>query len=144
AAIDSEPRWLDMRWARDVDRLDLRHAAFRDAIADIAAPIHGVAKDNLASEDLRQQRRLRRATITALALVATLAVSSTVGAIIAVNERGRAVTQRARAEEAQAVAEEAQAVAERAQAVAEEERANAELAARSATAQSLAAQAAVL
>ena len=53
----SEPLVLDMRWAHAAERLTLRDARFRDAVAEIAAPIHGRAKDDLEDEDTRAQRR---------------------------------------------------------------------------------------
>ena len=55
-----EPRHLDLRWARDEQQLDLRQSRFREAVADLAAPIHGMAKDELEGEDIRQYRRARR------------------------------------------------------------------------------------
>ena len=56
-----EPRHLDLRWARDETHLDLRHSAFRDAIAQLAAPIRGIPKDELEGEDIRLHRRARTA-----------------------------------------------------------------------------------
>ncbi len=55
-----EPLFLDLRWARDDLHLSLQHARFRDAIAQLAAPMHGVSKDELEGEDVRQHRRARR------------------------------------------------------------------------------------
>ena len=60
AAIIEEPRHLDLRWAHDETDLDLRNSGFRSAIADLASPMHGVAKDELEGEDIRQHRRARR------------------------------------------------------------------------------------
>ena len=42
-ALAEEPRHLDLRWARDETDLDLRNSRFRSAVADLAAPMHGVA-----------------------------------------------------------------------------------------------------
>ena len=44
-----EPRHLDLRWARGETQLDLRHGRFREAVADLAAPMHGLPKDELES-----------------------------------------------------------------------------------------------
>ena len=52
-----EPLFLDLRWARDERHLSLQHSRFRDAIAQLAAPMHGVSKDELEGEDVRQHRR---------------------------------------------------------------------------------------
>ena len=154
-ALDSEPRWLDLRWARDDTQLDLRNGRFRAAIADLAAPIHGLAKDDLESDDVRQQKRARRLAITGVAAVAVLAVVSLVGALIAVDQRQTADTQRRRAEteseraetqatRADAAAQDATDQAQRADAAAQDateqaERADAE--ANRATSRGLAAQA---
>ena len=76
-----EPRHLDLRWARDEDQLDLRHGRFRGAVADLAAPLHGMAKDELESEDVRRHRRgmrlARAAVIALLAFAVTAAVATT-------------------------------------------------------------------
>src|SRR3954453_5685520 len=69
-----EPLFLDLRWARDDRHLSLRHSRFRDAIAQLAAPMHGMSKDDLEGEDVRLHRRAMRwrwavATLAALALM---------------------------------------------------------------------------
>ena len=65
-----EPFHVDMRWARAEVQLDLTDGRFRDQIADLAAPAHGMAKDELAGEDVRQHRRaLRQAVAAGVALV---------------------------------------------------------------------------
>ena len=73
--------WLDLRWANEdrlaPDALDLRNTRFRDPVASLAAPIHGVPKDELEGEDVRQHRRsvrLRRAAIAGLAAVTVVAL----------------------------------------------------------------------
>ena len=111
-ALDSEPRWLDLRWARNEDQLDLRNGRFRAAVADLAAPVHGIAKEDLEGEDVRQQRRARRMATTGVALVGLLAIVSAVAAVIAVNRSDEARQQRnvarARSEEATTQRNEAQ------------------------------------
>ncbi|GIE75051.1 hypothetical protein Aph02nite_10010 [Actinoplanes philippinensis] len=82
--FDEEPLHLDLRWARDDRHLTLRHSRFRDAIAQLAAPMHGVTKDDLEGEDVRQHRRagrLRWAAVTSLALLALLTSVSGVFAV---------------------------------------------------------------
>jgi hypothetical protein len=97
-AFVSEPRWVDLRWARDRDDLELRDTRFRDAVADIAAPLHGVAKDDLESEEVRQHRRTVRTAIAAGAMLAVLAVVAAVAGVFAVVQRDEARDQRAEAE----------------------------------------------
>ena len=74
-----EPRHLDLQWARTETQLDLRHSRFRDAIAQLAAPIHGLAKDELESEDIHLHRRtvrLARSAIATLVVLLLVAVFS--------------------------------------------------------------------
>lgn len=86
-AFAEEPRHLDLRWAHadtDPQKLDLRNSEFRSAIADLAAPIHGVPKDELEGRDLREHRtarRLRRIATTALVI---LAIALGIAAVTAV------------------------------------------------------------
>ena len=83
--FDDEPRHLDLRWAHEETELDLRHSRFRSQVAEIAAPLHGKAKDELEGEDIRLHRRALRlawggaaalVVLTAFALVAALYATS--------------------------------------------------------------------
>jgi len=106
AAIRTEPRHLDLRWARTDEQLGLRNASFRAAIADLAAPMHGVSREDLEGEDVRQHRRAMRLAWGGAALLALVTVLAVLAATFAVrfanraqaNER-RAVAQRERASE---------------------------------------------
>ena len=95
---DSEPLFLDLRWTKELadgeKSLDLNNLKFRDAIATLAAPIHGMPKDELEGEDIRQfrlARRLRRAAISGLAM---LTVAAVIAASVAVIQRDRAEARR--------------------------------------------------
>ncbi|WP_131822418.1 WD40 repeat domain-containing protein, partial [Mycobacteroides saopaulense] len=73
----------------------------RDKLTDIAAPIHGKPKYELASEDLREQqrfRRFRRLAITALAVLLVTAIAAASLAFIkqreAERQRNEAIHQR--------------------------------------------------
>lgn len=81
-----EPLWVDLRWARGQDKLSLRQSAFRAAVLDLAAPLHGRPKDELDGADVRQYRRNRRTAIAAVALLALLAAAASVAAIQAVQQ----------------------------------------------------------
>src|SRR6185369_2742799 len=50
-----EPKWVDLRSYRE--RPDPRDGKFIEAGADFAAAIHGLPKEDLLSQELRQQRR---------------------------------------------------------------------------------------
>jgi WD40 repeat protein len=73
----SEPGWVDMKWAQGIDHLSLRHLQFRGAVVDLASAIRNVPKSELDSEDVRQQRRaqmLARSAVAVLTLLLALAV----------------------------------------------------------------------
>jgi WD40 repeat protein len=92
--LSEEPLYVDLRWARDIDGLSLRHARFREAAVSIAAPIRGTTREALYSEDARQfkrNRRLVRGLQLSIALVAILAV---IAAVVAWRQRTDALAQR--------------------------------------------------
>lgn len=91
--LAAEPLWVDLRWAHTEGVLDLRHTRFRQAVLDIAAPLHGRDKDEMDGEDVHRHasaQRLRRAVVAGLAGLTTVAV---VAAVIAVRARDDAERQ---------------------------------------------------
>lgn len=86
----SEPRHLDLTWARTATDLSLRHSRFRDAVADLAAPIHGIPKDELEAEDIREHRRGVRARRAAFAALVALLVLAGASTVVALDQRNRA------------------------------------------------------
>lgn len=75
--FDEEPRFVDLRWARSSTDLDLTHPGFREAVADLAAPLHHRPKAEIASEEVRQHRLfvlVRRLSVTALLLLLAIAI----------------------------------------------------------------------
>jgi hypothetical protein len=93
----AEPLWVDLRWASTEAHLDVRNTRFRSAMADLAAPIYGLARDDLDAEDLHEYRRARRVRTTATAIVALLAVTATISTLLAIGQRNDARNQRATA-----------------------------------------------
>jgi WD40 repeat protein len=89
----AEPLWVDLRWARNEQHVSLRNPGFRDAVADLAAPLRGLPKDELVGEDIRQHRRVRRLARGAVALLALLAVLASSAAVVAVGQRNEARNQ---------------------------------------------------
>ena len=73
---------------------DARSAVLRDKITALAAPIHGKPKDQLAGDDLREQRRFRRLRAAAVSGLVVLTVVAVVAALIAVVQRQHAIQQR--------------------------------------------------
>jgi hypothetical protein len=85
-----EPLYLDLRWARDDLHLSLQHVRFRDAIAQLAAPMHGVSKDELEGEDVRQHRRARRLSVVAVTALVVLTLVTSLTGFVAVRNAERA------------------------------------------------------
>jgi WD40 repeat protein len=88
-----EPLWTDLRWARELPDVSLRNPRFRDAAADLAAPLQGMPKDELIGEDIRQHKRTRRLARAAVVTLLVLTAAAIVGALIAVLQSNRARAQ---------------------------------------------------
>ena len=58
--LPEEPRYVDATWTRAAESLSISQPLLREAVADLAAPLHGIPKDALDSEDVRQHRRTIR------------------------------------------------------------------------------------
>ena len=88
--FSDEPRHLDLRWARVDTHLDLRNSRFRAAVADLAAPMHGIAKDELEGEDIRQHRRARALARGGVSVLVALVVVALVTSALAITGQRRA------------------------------------------------------
>ena len=124
-AFDTEPLWVDLRWARGESHLSPKDPRFQDGVADLAAPLHGRPKEDLIGEDVRQYRRamlLARAGVATLAILAVLLAGSTMFAWLQRNEatvqRDAAANEARVRATAQADAEMRRAEAERQQRIA--------------------------
>ena len=93
-----EPRHLDLRWAHDEKQLDLNNGRFRNAVAEVAAPLHGRSKDEIEGEDVRQHRRTVRTAWSAAATLAVLTVAALVAGGVAVVNAHKAEQRRIQAE----------------------------------------------
>lgn len=89
----TEPLWVDLRWARSGEALSLRHTAFRLAVLDIAAPLHGRSKDELDGDDVRQFARTKRLATGAITALVALTLLSVAAAIFALRQRDEALRQ---------------------------------------------------
>ena len=63
----AEPKWVDLSAYRD--GADPRDARFLDLGADFAAAIHGMPKEDLLSQEVRQQRRALSLAVGAACLL---------------------------------------------------------------------------
>src|ERR1035438_1310136 len=90
-AFAQEPRWVDLRWARDsADSLRSADPRLQDAVADLAAAIRDVPKDTLIGEHIRRRRRTVQAAIAVAAALVVLLAFSLTAAFIAKAQRDRA------------------------------------------------------
>jgi WD40 repeat protein len=86
----AEPLWVDLRWAREASRLSARNPRLQDDVATLAAPLRGIAKDDLVGRDIVLHRRAVRLTQVAVTLLVLLALGATSGALVAVDQRNTA------------------------------------------------------
>jgi len=86
----AEPLWVDLRWAREEQDLSMRNPRFRDAVGDLAAPLHGKPKDELIGEDISQHRRTVRLARAAVALLVLMLATALVGGVVALVQRAAA------------------------------------------------------
>lgn len=138
-AFRVEPLYVDLTWAHRAPFL--HDARFRDAILDLAAPLHGRSKDDLDSEDLRQHRRTLRIAWSAAAVLALLAAALGLAAVYATGQRDFARQQTAIANQQTAVANEQKSKAVEQSHIADQQRRLAEERQMTALSRQLAAQA---
>lgn len=89
-----EPRHIDVRWADGRSGLTLDDLQFRDAVADLAAPLRNLPKDELIGSDLREHKRAMRLARSAIAVLSVLLVVALVAAVFARNNAVRADNRR--------------------------------------------------
>lgn len=90
-----EPLWVDLTpQAVPAGQLSMRHARFRDAVATVAAAIHGLGKDQIDSEDARQHRRAALIGRTAVAVLTALTVALAAITAVAFAQRDTAIAER--------------------------------------------------
>jgi WD40 repeat protein len=121
-----QPLYVDLNWVDKSEQLSLRHAGFRSAMLDLAAPLHGRPKDDLDSEDLRFHRRTLRLAWSAVALLTVLSISLALAAFYATRQRNDANTQRRNAEAQRRTADEQRLIAEERRQEADKQRLRAE------------------
>jgi WD40 repeat protein len=82
-ALREEPRWIDLRWAQQVEQVDRRNPRFLECLADLAATLRGLQKDSLIGEDVRQHRRTLRLAGAAIAVLSVLTLVVSTLAVVA-------------------------------------------------------------
>ena len=84
----AEPKWVDLRAYRD--GANPRNARFIEAGADLAAAIRGMPKEDLLSQEVRQQRRAVNLALSAAASLLVLAGLAGWQWTVATEQRDRA------------------------------------------------------
>jgi WD40 repeat protein len=102
---DQPPLWVDLRWAREARDLSPSDPRFTDAVVSLAAPIHDRRKDDLAGEEVRQQRRTIKIVRTAVLTLVILTMLAIAGGIVSLLERNTALHQAAVARSRQLAAQ---------------------------------------
>src|SRR5262245_15523541 len=93
-----EPRHIDLRWAHTDEHLTLRNSRFRGAIAELAAPMRGVSKDDLESQDVRRHRRALQLAWSVVIGMAVLTITAVGLLVVALHNASQARSERAAAE----------------------------------------------
>jgi WD40 repeat protein len=93
-SLPDEPFYIDVSGDAPWDPGE---PVFRDKVTSLAAPVHGKPKDQLAGDDIREQRRFRRLRAAAALGMAVLLVASVVAGITALHKRRAADAARDRA-----------------------------------------------
>ncbi|RSM40759.1 TIR domain-containing protein [Amycolatopsis balhimycina DSM 5908] len=101
----TEPRWVDLRPLREAEEIGRRAPRFVDAVADLAAAVREVPKDDLVGAHLRYHRRAMRLFIVGVLGLVVLLATSTVAAVVAVEQRNTAQVQTMNATSRQLVAQ---------------------------------------
>jgi tetratricopeptide (TPR) repeat protein len=100
--FSSEPKWVDLRTYRQ--GASKRDRKFTELGADFAAAVRGMPKEDLLSEEVRQQRRALTLAWSAVALLFVLGVTAGWQWKVAADEKRIAEQQRDRAERTLAAA----------------------------------------
>ena len=98
----AEPKWVDLTAYRE--GADKRDARFTELAADFGAAIHGMPKEDLLSQEVRQQRRALGLAWSAAGSLLILFAAATVAGFLAYRAQQEAVAQRNRAEQTLAAA----------------------------------------
>lgn len=93
-AFRESPRWVDLRWLHDVKQVERSNPRLQECVADIAAAVREVPKDELVGEHIRQHRRTMRLTQGGVTVLAVLLIAAVVAAIVAFHQRDSAIAQR--------------------------------------------------
>ena len=86
-AFAEEPRWTDLSWFDAPGSSGPADPRFTEKVADLAATIRGIPRDELLGEDVSQHKRSWRLARTAIGALSLLLIASVVASIIAIAQR---------------------------------------------------------
>jgi MTH538 TIR-like domain (DUF1863) len=89
-AFDEEPRWVDCRWSDSSAQVSRANPDLQQVVADVAATIRGVAKDELVGVHVREHKRTVRLASAAVTALVTLLVVAVAAAVVAITQRNTA------------------------------------------------------
>lgn len=92
--FDEEPYYLDLRQFKKENQLSLRDPQFLDAVATIAATLHGVSKDEIVGEDVQQHRITKLLAWSAITTLVILLVAALFGFYTAGQQRDSALVEK--------------------------------------------------
>lgn len=94
-AFAEEPRWVDLSWFDQEGSLGTADPRFPERVADLAAAIRGVERDELIGANVRERRRALRLLRGGVIALSALLVASLVATVLAV-VNGNAAAEQAR------------------------------------------------
>ena len=86
-AFREEPRWTDLSWFDDAGSSGAADPRFTEKVADLAAAIRGIPRDELVGDDVAQHKRAWRLARVAIGALSLLLIASVVASIIAIAQR---------------------------------------------------------
>ncbi|HEV7241356.1 MAG TPA: TIR domain-containing protein [Thermoanaerobaculia bacterium] len=75
-AFETEPLWVDVRTVRKEEDLSLKNPRFADVVATLGAALHGVDKNKLIGDDIRQQRIVRWLVASTIVVLLALTITA--------------------------------------------------------------------
>jgi WD40 repeat protein len=90
--FQTEPLFLDFRWARETEHLSLRNPRFLNAIGKLAAAIRNEPLDTIIGEDVKQHRVFKIAAGAVIVLLTGLLAVATGAGLYANERRKEAIT----------------------------------------------------
>lgn len=90
-SFSEEPLYIDLRKQKKENQLKLRDPQFLNAVATIAATLHGVLKDEIIGEDIRQHRKTKLLILISSSILVISLVATFMGFLTAKEQRDIAI-----------------------------------------------------